>query len=51
MNRTTSYLGLALCSPSSRAEWDVVVMHHIRIRAQLTDEEHKAILEFLKSSN
>lgn len=39
-------------SPSSYsdAEWDVV-MHHMRIRAQLTAEEHKAILEFLKSAN
>lgn len=39
-------------SPSaySDAEWDVV-MHHMRIRAQLTGEEHRAILEFLKSAN
>ena len=39
-------------SPSaySDAEWDVV-MHHMRIRAQLTAKEHKAILEFLKSAN
>jgi hypothetical protein len=39
-------------SPSSYsdAEWDVV-MHHMRVRARLTPEEHKAILEFLKSAN
>ena len=39
-------------SPSSYsdAEWDVV-MHHMRIRALLTPEEHKKILEFLKSAN
>ena len=39
-------------SPSSYsdAEWDVV-MHHMRIRAILTPEEHKKILEFLKSAN
>jgi hypothetical protein len=34
----------------SDAEWDVV-MHHMRVRARLTGEEHKAILEFLKSAN
>lgn len=39
-------------SPStySDAEWDVA-MHHMRIRANLTAEEHKRILEFLKSAN
>lgn len=39
-------------SPSSYsdAEWEVVV-HHMRVRARLTPEEHKAILEFLKSAN
>ena len=39
-------------SPStySDAEWDVA-MHHMRIRANLTAEEHKKILEFLKSAN
>jgi len=39
-------------SPSSYsdAEWEVV-MHHMRIRAHLTPDEHKAILEFLKSAN
>jgi len=39
-------------SPSSYsdAEWEVV-MHHMRVRAHLTPEEHKAILEFLKSAN
>lgn len=34
----------------SDAEWEVV-MHHMRVRARLTPEEHKAILEFLKSGN
>ena len=39
-------------SPSSYSdgEWEVV-MHHMRVRAHLTPEEHKAILEFLKSAN
>ena len=39
-------------SPStySDAEWEVA-MHHMRIRANLTAEEHKKILEFLKSAN
>lgn len=39
-------------SPStySDAEWDVA-MHHMRIRANLTAEEHRKILEFLKSAN
>jgi len=37
-------------SPSSYsdAEWEVV-MHHMRVRASLAPEEHKAIQEFLKS--
>ena len=34
----------------SDAEWDIA-MHHMRVRAQLTAEEYKAILEFLKSAN
>jgi nitrate/TMAO reductase-like tetraheme cytochrome c subunit len=39
-------------SPSSYSdgEWEVV-MHHMRVRARLTPEEHKAITEFLKSGN
>lgn len=39
-------------SPSiySDAEWDVA-MHHMRTRANLTAEEHRKILEFLKSAN
>lgn len=39
-------------SPSSYsdAEW-TTVMHHMRIRAQLTGQEQRAILEFLKSAN
>jgi hypothetical protein len=37
-------------SPSnySPAQWDVVMMH-MRVRANLTPEEHKKILEFLKA--
>jgi len=37
-------------SPSnySPAQWEVV-MAHMRVRANLTPEEHKKILEFLKS--
>lgn len=31
-------------------EW-AVVMHHMRVRANLTAEEHRAILEYLKASN
>ena len=39
-------------SPStySDAEWEVS-MHHMRIRANLTAEEHRKILQFLKSAN
>ena len=39
-------------SPStySDTEWDVA-MHHMRIRANLTAEEHRKILQFLKSAN
>lgn len=39
-------------SPStySDAEWEVS-MHHMRIRGNLTAEEHKKVLEFLKSAN
>lgn len=39
-------------SPStySDVEWDVA-MHHMRIRANLTAEEHRKILQFLKSAN
>ncbi len=39
-------------SPSERSdkEWSVIV-HHMRVRANLTAEEHKAILEFLQSGN
>jgi len=37
-------------SPSnySPAQWEVVMMH-MRVRANLTPEEHKKILEFFKS--
>ncbi len=34
----------------SDAQWDVVMMH-MRIRANLTAEEHRGILQYLKSSN
>jgi hypothetical protein len=39
-------------SPSSYspAQWEVVMMH-MRVRANLTAEEHKKILEFLKSGS
>src|SRR6266699_1938749 len=39
-------------SPSnySPAQWEVV-MAHMRVRANLTPEEHKKILEFLKSGS
>lgn len=39
-------------SPSSYSdvEWQVA-MHHMRIRANLTAEEHQKILEFLRSAN
>lgn len=34
----------------SDAHWEVA-MHHMRIRANLTAEEHTKILEFLQSAN
>jgi hypothetical protein len=39
-------------SPSnySPAQWEVVMMH-MRVRANLTPEEHKKILEFLKAGS
>lgn len=39
-------------SPSSYsdAEWEVAV-HHMRVRANLTAEEARTIIEFLKASN
>ena len=39
-------------SPSSLspAQWEVALMH-MRVRANLTPEEHKKILEFLKSGS
>jgi mono/diheme cytochrome c family protein len=41
-----------LRSPSSYSgtQWDVIMLH-MRVRANLTPEEHKAILEFLKSAH
>ena len=39
-------------SPTSYSdkEWEVA-MHHMRVRANLTAEEHRRILEFLQASN
>ena len=34
----------------SDAQWDVI-MHHMRVRANLTGEEYRQILTFLKASN
>ena len=34
----------------SDAEWDLIV-HHMRLRANLTGEEQRKITEFLKASN
>ena len=34
----------------SRSEWPIV-MHHMRVRANLTSEETRSILEFLKSAS
>ncbi|MCH8866902.1 MAG: cytochrome c [Proteobacteria bacterium] len=34
----------------SDREWETIV-HHMRVRANLTAEEHRLILEFLKAAN
>lgn len=34
----------------SNAQWDVIV-HHMRVRANITGQEQRAIVEFLKSSS
>jgi hypothetical protein len=34
----------------SDAQWEVIV-HHMRVRANLTASEHRSILAFLKASN
>jgi hypothetical protein len=34
----------------SDAQWDVI-MHHMRVRANLTAEEHQQILTLMKASN
>ena len=34
----------------SEAEWDVV-MHHMRVRANLTADEQQAMVSYLKSAN
>jgi nitrate/TMAO reductase-like tetraheme cytochrome c subunit len=34
----------------SEAQWDVIV-HHMRVRANLTGADQRAIVEFLKSSH
>ncbi len=41
-----------LRNPNERSdrEWDVIV-HHMRVRANLTTEEHRLILRFLQSAN
>ena len=41
-----------LRNPKERSdrEWDVIV-HHMRVRANLTSEEHRLILRFLQSAN
>ena len=41
-----------LRNPAERSdrEWDVIV-HHMRVRANLTAEEHRLILRFLQSAN
>ena len=38
--------------PNERSdrEWEIIV-HHMRVRANLTAEEHRLILDFLKSAN
>ena len=33
----------------SDAQWDVIV-HHMRLRANITGQEQRAIVEFLKSA-
>jgi hypothetical protein len=41
-----------LRNPRERSDrqWDVIV-HHMRVRANLTAEEHRSILRFLQSAN
>ncbi len=41
-----------LRNPNERSdrEWEVIV-HHMRVRANLTAEEHRLILRFLQSAN
>ncbi len=41
-----------LRNPMERSdrEWDIIV-HHMRVRGNLTTEEHRLILAFLQSSN
>lgn len=41
-----------LRNPNERSdrEWDVIV-HHMRVRGNLTAEEHRLILRFLQSAN
>ncbi len=41
---------LRVQSSYSDAEWQVA-MHHMRVRADLTAEEHRRILEYLQASN
>jgi mono/diheme cytochrome c family protein len=37
-------------SPYSDAQWEVITLH-MRVRANLTQDEQQAILKFLKSAN
>ena len=41
-----------LRDPQERSdrEWEIIV-HHMRVRANLTADEHRLILEFLKAAN
>ena len=34
----------------SAAQWEAI-MHHMRVRASLSEDEHQSILEFLKASH
>jgi hypothetical protein len=41
---------LRLPDERSDAEWGTI-MHHMRVRANLTSEEHRLILRFLRAAN
>ena len=40
----------AVTSQMHRSDVSFVIVHHMRVRANITGEEQRAILEFLKSS-